>query len=369
MIASRSTRTDTRRRTSKLSAAFPPAYPVRRRPLPARRRKSATGRLTVLLILGIAIAVFLRVQASAGGAAVPSTGATGSAAHATSAGSPRGTATVGRNPSASALGNQAGSPWAVQEQAREILDGAGGTTAMIAAQPDKPATVSLNATQSMPAASLYKLGVMAAVFQAVADGEFPLDRQVTIPQDEVAFYGDAPATAAGTTLSVREALERMITISDNSAAGALIDLVGADKVNAAFLANGMPQSHLGSGPGVEPRTVAETTAADQAIFYQRLLAGQVVSRAASEDMLTLLQAQRENDRLPAKLPAGTLMAHKTGELDGVRNDSGIIFTPNGPLVCVVLISDQPEASRAVDAIADAGLLVYQWLASSRPPPP
>jgi Beta-lactamase enzyme family len=43
-------------------------------------------------------------------------------------------------------------------------------------------------------------------------------------------------------------------------------------------------------------------------------------------MLTLLEAQQENDRLPAKLPSGTVVAHKTGELDGVRNDAGIIHS-------------------------------------------
>jgi beta-lactamase class A len=124
----------------------------------------------------------------------------------------------------------------------------------------------------------------------------------------------------------------------------------------------MVQSHLGTGPGVEPRTIAETTAADQITFYERLLEGQVVGPAASEQMLELLEAQQENDRLPAKLPTGTLVAHKTGELDGVRNDSGIIFTPNGPIICAVLISDQPEISLSLDAIAGEGLLAYESVA-------
>jgi beta-lactamase class A len=257
----------------------------------------------------------------------------------------------------------------VQRAARQILDEAGGTSAMVILQPGKPPIVALNPTQVMPSASLYKLGVMAATYQALDKGAVAAEQRVTITQDEVDFYGDAPATPAGTVLAVHEALEHMITVSDNSAAGALIDLVGADAVNAAFLANGMAQSHLGSGPDIEPRTIAETTATDQVAFYQRLLDGQVVSRAASEDMLALLKAQQENDRLPAELPAGTVVAHKTGELDGVRNDSGVIFTPNGPIICAVLISDQPEADLAVNAIADAGRVAYEAPANTRPAPP
>ncbi|MBV9119427.1 MAG: serine hydrolase [Chloroflexi bacterium] len=243
----------------------------------------------------------------------------------------------------------------VESRARGILDDAGGTTAMVAAMPGQAPFVALNANAALPSASLYKLGVMAAVYNAFAKGNLTPSQQTTVTQEDVDTYGDAPATAPGTVVTVQEALQRMITVSDNSAAGALIDLVGESAVDAAFAANGMPGTHLGSPSS----GVAETTAADQAAFFQRLLDGQVVSRTASQQMIQLLEGQQENDRLPAKLPPGTIVAHKTGELDGVRNDSGIIFTPAGPVICVVLVSDQPEGGRAVDAIADLGLLVFQ----------
>ena len=247
--------------------------------------------------------------------------------------------------------------------AARLLNVIGGDDALIIQAPGSQPLVSINPDAVLPSASLYKLGVMAAIYQAAAARTISLDQQLTITQDEVDFYGDAPATAAGTTLTVREALRRMIQVSDNSAAGALIDLVGYDAVNAAFGANGMPHSHLGNPPDSDQRSEAETTAADQAAFFNRLVNGKVVSPTASGEMLTTLEGQQENDRLPAMLPPGTTVAHKTGELDGVRNDSGIIFTPNGPIIISVLVSNQPEVAGTLQGEAQIGLLAFQALPS------
>jgi len=256
-------------------------------------------------------------------------------------------------------------------RAVSTLTAIGGTTAMVAVQPGQAPLVALKADTPMTSASLYKLGVMAAVYTAVAAGTLSMDKTVTITQAELDFYGDDPATVAGTVLSIAEALRRTITVSDNSAAGALVLLLGYPAVNAAFAAIGMPHSHMGTPPDTPPSvpaTLAQTTADDQAAFYLRLLAGRVVSPAASEEMLELLKGQRENDRLPELLPKGTVIAHKTGELDRIRNDSGIIFTPRGPLVCAVLTNDQDDVDGAAKAIAQEGLMVYNDVVGADPPP-
>ncbi len=71
------------------------------------------------------------------------------------------------------------------------------------------------------------------------------------------------------------------------------------------------------------------------------------------------------------LPPGTAVAHKTGELDppdAVRNDAGIIFTPQGPVICVVLTIDQQDVARTDKAIADEGRLVYDAVSGGSPTP-
>jgi beta-lactamase class A len=258
---------------------------------------------------------------------------------------------------------------AIAPAAEQSLTALGGTTALVVQQPGQAPLVSWHADLPMTSASLYKEGVMVAVYAALARGTLVPTQTVTITQQELDFYGDDPASAAGTVLTVAAALERMIAVSDNSAAGALVGLVGYLAVNAAFAAAGMPHSHMGTPPGTPtsvPARLAVTTAADQAAFYSRLLTGTVVSPAASEAMLELLEAQRENDRLPALLPAGTVMAHKTGELDDVQNDAGIIFTPRGPLICVALTNGQAHVDAAAHAIAAVGRLAYDGFLAAGP---
>lgn len=258
---------------------------------------------------------------------------------------------------------------AIAPQAEQLLAAVGGTAAMVAQQPGSPPLVSWHADVPMPSASLYKEGVMVAAYAAIAQGTFAPTQTVTTTQQELDFYGDDPASPPGTVLTITAALERMITISDNTAAGALVGLLGYPAVNAAFATAGMPHSHMGTPPGtlhsVSAR-LAVTTAADQAAFYSRLLTGTVVSPAASEAMLELLEGQQENDRLPVLLPAGTVMAHKTGELDDVRNDAGIMFTPRGPLICVVLTNAQANLEATDHAMAAVARLVYDGLLAAGP---
>ncbi|HEU0166394.1 MAG TPA: serine hydrolase [Chloroflexota bacterium] len=311
--------------------------------------------LTLAVVAFVAGAIWTHRPATPKAAAAALPAVSGASLHLVSSS----TAVAGSLVRASAPASVA--PADVPADAARILNAIGGDDALIIQAPGSQPVVSINPDAILPSASLYKLGVMAAIYQGAAAKSISLDEQITITQDEVDFYGDAPATAAGTTLTLREALRRMIQVSDNSAAGALIDLVGYDAVNAAFSANGMPHSHLGNPPDSDQRSEAETTAADQAAFFNRLLNGKVVGPTASGEMLTTLEGQQENDRLPAMLPPGTTVAHKTGELDGVRNDSGIIFTPNGPIIVTVLVSNQPEVAGTLNGEAQIGLLAFQAL--------
>ena len=83
----------------------------------------------------------------------------------------------------------------------------------------------------------------------------------------------------------------------------------------------------------------------------------LVSAAASDRMLARLERQHINDRLPRDLPAGTAVAHKTGDLVGLSHDAGIIKTPQGPRVAVALTSGGTPLG-ASQLIAGLGSLVY-----------
>lgn len=195
---------------------------------------------------------------------------------------------------------------------------------------------SIGASRVVPAASLYKLGVMVEAYRRVAEGSLSFSDTITIVDDDL--EDDGYYTSSGTDLTVQEAIERMITISDNSPARALTRTLDAHRVNATMLALGLKDTRINSVLPDEEQTAPfnTTTARDMSVLFEGLARGSVVGPSWSAQMLGVLGRQQLNDRLPAGLSADTTIAHKTGDLDGVSHDVGLITTPMGKRVVAML---------------------------------
>jgi beta-lactamase class A len=200
------------------------------------------------------------------------------------------------------------------------------------------------------AASLYKLGVLAEAERRVETGELRYTDIITIQPEDVVEYS---FEEAGTEMTLDEALESMITISDNGPALALWHLLGGANIDATLIREGLPDFHVAIDETednvVTPRAVGT--------FFTLLAKKELISIAASERMLARLGRQHISDRLPASLPDGVVVAHKTGNLVGVVHDAGIIFTTSGPRVVVAMTWDAYDDD-ANAFIANVGALVY-----------
>ena len=188
-----------------------------------------------------------------------------------------------------------------------------------------------------PSASLYKLSVMVEAYRQAAAHVISLDdTTVTVTWDDMSL--DPSDTLPGTALSVRDAVERMITISDNGPAHALLRLLDAHNVNATSVALGMTHTRINAALPPEEQTVDynTTTAHDMELLFKGIAGGTTVSADASAEMLSVLLRQEINDRLPSGLPQDAPIAHKTGDLDLVSHDAGVILSPHGQRVVVVL---------------------------------
>ena len=167
---------------------------------------------------------------------------------------------------------------------------------------------------------------------------------------------DGSFEPAGTVLTVDQALEAMITVSDNGSALALLRLLGAPNINrtlqAAEIIDFRVRETADEDNVATPRGIGR--------FFSLLATRQLVSPAASERMLARLARQRINDRLPAQLPPGVSVAHKTGNLLRLTHDAGIVFTPFGPRIVVAMTWDARVATTA-DFIAHVGSAVYAAL--------
>jgi beta-lactamase class A len=221
---------------------------------------------------------------------------------------------------------------------------AGGSSGEIlhASAPDEPVF----------AASLYKLGVLLEAERRIDAGTLAPADMITVTAADQSESGSF--TAAGSVLSLDEALERTIVLSDNAAALALIRRLGISTIQATLDRERIYLQFTADG--------AITTARGIATFFGELARGSLVSREASARMLARLSRQRAVDRLPAALPAGAVIAHKTGNLGFATHDAGIVTGPTGaPIVFVLLTWDCAE-QEGIDLIREIARLAYEGLA-------
>lgn len=173
-------------------------------------------------------------------------------------------------------------------------------------------TATINPAQQMTSASLYKLFVAQRIYQRIDLGE--LD------------YGKAAGGGSGR--NVEQCLTVMINVSDNTCGRALGQMLGWGAQDAALRAEGYKETSL--------RTPQQTSPEDVSVMFERLYKGTLVSPNSSQKFLGLLKDQRVNNRLPKGLPSGTVIAHKTGDLDGVVHHAGIVYGPKTDYLVTVM---------------------------------
>jgi beta-lactamase class A len=217
---------------------------------------------------------------------------------------------------------------------KNIADGSGATV-----NPDK----------LFNAASLFKVAVMYEAFHQRAAGIISFDTELVVTPYYDSFGLGPRLTAVCQSLTVREALEAMMAMSDNAAAVMLQDLVGSRHVNAGMAALGLTDTRL-------LEDGLPTTAQDMALLLEMIARGQAVDRAASQEMVDLMTLESLNDRLPALLPEGTVVAHKTANWSDATHDAGIVYSPKAVYVIAVLSEKEYEAK----PIAELSRIVYEY---------
>lgn len=239
---------------------------------------------------------------------------------------------------------------AVAAKIEGLIEASGSEAAIVVA--DGPAgrvVLEMAADEVVLSASLYKLAVLLEAETRLEAGKLKVTDRITITRADQRD-GDN-FTPAGTVLTIEQALERMITVSDNASGLALVRVFGTAAIHATLAKWGMPEQRFTSRGSF-------TTARTIATFFGELSRGTLVSEAASERMLARLSRQRVNDRIPAALPAGVVLGHKTGNLASVTHDAGLIKGPGGvPVVLVVLTWESTEEKRS-QLIRDVTAAVY-----------
>lgn len=216
--------------------------------------------------------------------------------------------------------------------------------------------LAVNAATAFPPASLHKLLILAEAYRQVEAGQIALTDRLTIEPGDTEIGDPEGGLAVGAVVTVDRALEAMAEVSSNAAAAAMTRRLGPAAVAASAGRLGLRDTRY--DPDDDQSAV--TTPADVATYFERLAEGQIVSRSASQQILDRLARSRLNDRLPAGLPPGTVVAHKTGDLENVVHDAGIVYGPRGPIV-IALLSRSAGNGRAAEDLRWLTRLIYRGL--------
>lgn len=238
-------------------------------------------------------------------------------------------------------------------------------------------TVARDADTVMHAASTMKLPVMIEYFRGIDAGRFDPRQSITLENRFASIVDGSPYQLdagddsdsslyqrVGQQVTVRELVERMITRSSNLATNAVIALVDAKRANAT--AHALGASTMTVLRGVEDNVAFRaglnntTSARDLGHLLEAIADGTAASSASTRAMLEILEHQEFNDEIPAGLPAGTLVAHKTGWITGITHDAALVLPEERPpFVLVVLTRDIAERTVAQRLIADIATLAWQ----------
>jgi beta-lactamase class A len=266
------------------------------------------------------------------------------------------------------------------DQLRKRIGAFPGQVSLYAKNLDSGETIGIRESEPVRTASTIKIAIMAALFDAVARGEMQWTERLTVTDAEkVAGAGVIESElTSGLQLPLADVMHLMMVLSDNTATNMILERFPADRVNAyldriglistrslrkivgkngplGFSAAGKLEKNRKYGMGV-------STPRDMVTLMERMERGELVSAEASREMLAVMKRCQGGDGM--RRPFGDLaVANKTGGLDALRSDVGIVYSKTGRIAMAITVDGIPQPDDGPDnpgslLIADlAGMLV------------
>ena len=233
----------------------------------------------------------------------------------------------------------------------------------------------LRADDAVHAASTMKIPVMIELFRQVKEGKSKLEDKIPLKNEfhsivDGSVYAlnaadDSEAElykAEGQTRTLRELCELMITASSNFATNLLIETLGVENIRATVRALGADGMNVLRG--VEDNKAYEkglnnsTTARGLGVLLEAIAKGTAADAESCKAMVAILKRQKFNEGIPAGLPAGIQVAHKTGEITKIHHDAAIVFAGR-PYILIILVRGLAEKKDSSALVADISRSVYE----------
>ncbi len=270
-------------------------------------------------------------------------------------------------------------PQSLEDAIRKEIAGVDATVSLYARNLDTNASFGLRQNDKVRTASTIKLPIMAAVFAAVQAGQASWEEPLTLrEEDKVSGSGVLHELSGGVKLPLRDLVHLMIVVSDNTATNLVIDRITADAVNDLMDKLGLAATRSmrkvrGDGNQLKAPSgwskaglleenkrfgIGSSTPREMVELLAMLPNGRVVSPDASREMLAILKRQQLKDGIGRKLGQFEVQS-KSGSLDALRSDVGIVTTTKGRVALAVTVDGLKQIDYSEDNI---GLLLIARLA-------
>ena len=272
------------------------------------------------------------------------------------------------------LGTQVAQPASLEATLRAMIAESHAEVAVALRSLDGRTELLIDPDKSFHAASTMKVPIMIELFRQAHAGTLSLDEPLPIRNGFHSIVDGSPYTlsegddsdreiyaAVGKTMTLGRLCEAMITVSSNFAANLLIDRLGVDNIRKTVTALGAEGMQVLRG--VEDTKAFEkglnnsTTARGLLVLLDKIARGQAVDAQSDAAMVEILKRQTFNAGIPAGLPQGTPVAHKTGTITRIHHDAGIVYGPR-PFVLVVLTRGFEEEKQSDALVARLSKAVY-----------
>ena len=216
---------------------------------------------------------------------------------------------------------------------------------------------------------------MIELFRQAGSGTLSLDEPLPVRNQFKSIVDGSPYTlsegddsdsevyaAVGKTMTLRKLCELMITVSSNFAANLLIERLGVDNIRGTVTSLGADGMQVLRG--VEDQKAFDkglnntTTARGLMVLLDTLAHGRAVGLDADKEMIGILERQKFNDAIPAGVPSGTVIAHKTGNITRIHHDAAVVFATR-PYVLVLLVRGIDDQKKSAALMGELSRAVYE----------
>src|SRR5437868_1949264 len=222
----------------------------------------------------------------------------------------------------------------------------------------------LHADEVFPQASSIKIAVLAELYHQAQQGKLKLTDLYTVQSSDLVPDSDIMGglTPGVTRITLRDLATMMVAVSDNSATNVLIDRVGMENVNGLMSSLSLTHTRL-RRKMMDLKAASESrenisTPGEMMVLLENLYRGKILNKEMTEDFFKILSTHKSSF-IPRELPEGLKIANKPGELEGVRNDSGVVFVEKRPYVICVMTTYLQRERDGEEAISRISLAAYR----------